>query len=88
MPELLRAVAPDVTGWQRKVKDGHLSLFVGPEPEGWHLSISHTARYPTWDEIKEARYRFCPNDLTMAMLLPPMEEYVNVHERTFHLWQV
>lgn len=22
----------------------------------WHLSISHPLRYPTWDEIKEARY--------------------------------
>lgn len=32
--------------------------------------------------------RFCPDDVTMAMLLPPRSEYVNVHSTTFHLWQV
>lgn len=65
---------------------------------GWHLSISHRqvdrsgqtrpGRYPTWEEIKEARYRFCPDDITMAMLLPPTEEFVNLHDTTFHLYQV
>jgi hypothetical protein len=82
------------------VDDGHLSVFVGPEPPGWHLSISHRSnllgptghplpgRYPTWDEIADARYLFCPKTITMAMLLPPPEEYVNIHQSTFHLWQV
>lgn len=81
--------------YQRDVPDGHLSVIVSREA-GWHLSISHRTnelrprpgRYPTWDEITDARYQFCPNEATMAMLLPPREEYVNLHETTFHLWEV
>lgn len=92
---------PGMNGWQRDVADGHLSVIVGREldDEGalrWHLSISHRlcvppyppGRYPDWDEIAEARYRFCPDSLVMAMLLPPRSEYVNVHATTFHLWEV
>jgi len=58
------------------------------ERELWHLSISHPDRYPTWDEIADVRYRLVPDDVTMAMLLPPSGEYVNAHERCFHLWQI
>lgn len=62
----------------------------------WHLSISHRTnddtpepgRYPTWDEIREARERFVPDEVTVAMLLPPKAEYVNVHATTFHLWEI
>jgi hypothetical protein len=54
---------------------------------GWHLSISCPHRLPTWDELKAARYRFLPKDKTFAMLLPPAEEYVNLHEFCFHLYE-
>ena len=54
----------------------------------WHLSMSHPSRYPTWDEIADVRYELVPPDVTMAMLLPPPEEYLNVHETTLHLWQI
>jgi hypothetical protein len=82
--------------YQKEVADGHLTVLVGPEPDGFHLSISHRTndtpprpgRYPSWDEIVEARYEFCPPAMTMAMFLPPKEEYVNVHETTFHLWSI
>jgi hypothetical protein len=33
------------------------------EATGWHLSIAHHARYPTWDEISQARYRLLPEDI-------------------------
>lgn len=93
-------IGGDVRCFQKDVEDGHLSVFSGPEPPGWHLSISHrsnllgpmgrhaTTRYPSWDEIADARYQFAPPNVTMAMLLPPKEQYVNIHETTFHLWQV
>jgi len=98
----MRVQYPDTQVWQRDVADGHLSVFVGREPADdrgrwlWHLSISHRTnthpptpvRYPTWDEIREARYRFVPDEVTMALLLPPAAAYVNVHETTFHLWEV
>lgn len=81
------------------VHDGVLMVLVGEEPimaggrMGWHLSISHSrgdkpGRIPSWEEIKVARYRFCPNECTMAMMLPPREEYVNLHPTTMHLHEI
>lgn len=54
----------------------------------WHLSISRTDRYPVWDEIKDARYALIPDECTMAMLLPPKGEYVNLHPNCFHLHEI
>ena len=77
--------------FKRLVGDGRLAAIVGQEPEGWHLSVSFVdnrgrpSRYPSWDEIADARYRLLPDDVTMAMFLPPPEEYVAVHDTTFHL---
>jgi hypothetical protein len=95
VPTVVLGASPGTRGWQKDLADGHLSVFVSREPSGWHLSISHRrgrdnrpGRYPGWDEIADARYQFCPPEVTMAMLLPPLEEYVNLHETTFHLWQV
>lgn len=51
---------------------------------GWHISISHNNRYPTWDEIYDVKYHFLP-DVRMVMHLPPRKEYVNVEENCFHL---
>jgi hypothetical protein len=67
---------------------GIVTVFVGKEPAGWHLSISTPVRNPTWEEIKQARYDFCPHDITMAMILPPTTEYVNYHQFCFHLHQI
>lgn len=82
------------TIWSRNVGDGVLAAIVALEPMGWHVSISfrdhrgRKSRYPRWDEIAEARYRFMPHELTVAMLLPPPEEYVALHETTFHLHEL
>jgi hypothetical protein len=54
----------------------------------WHVSIAHEDRYPEWDEIADVRYALVPDDVTMALLLPPLGEYVNTHEMCFHLWQI
>lgn len=51
----------------------------------WHLSISRRDRDPSWAEIATARYRLLPHVKEMAMILPPLEEYVNLHPFTFHL---
>ena len=69
---------------------GKCMIFVSPpfNGEGWHISISHPTRYPTWDEIAKARYDLLPNEITMAMILPPRGEYVNVHSFCFHLHQI
>ncbi len=87
--------------YQLNVADGHLTVLAGAETAGhdaprWHLSISHRTnehppkpgRYPTWDEIKDARYRFMPAHITVAQILPPEDEFVSVHDTTFHLWEI
>ncbi len=51
-----------------------------------HISISRPDKYPTWDEIKEARYRFMPRDRDAYMILPKEEDYVNYHPNCFHIW--
>ena len=80
-----------------------LSVFLSREParaapggiwlpdgalELWHISVSHASRYPTWDEVADVRYMLVPDDVTMALLLPPRDQYVNVDGHCFHLWQI
>ena len=78
----------------RMYTKGNLQVLVCKEPTGstarllWHLSISHPDRYPTWDEICDARYALLPDDCVMAQLLPPRREYVNLHPNCFHLWEI
>lgn len=76
---------------------GECSIIVGRNLHGkqesfgalrWHLSISCRNRYPTWDEIRDARYEFVPDDCTMVMVLPPKADYVNVHPNCFHLHEI
>lgn len=82
-----------------RVSDGQLRAIVSPPNTlgnqlGWHISISfrdnrgELSRYPAWDEIAYAREQLLPGDITMAMLLPPEEEFVAVHHTTFHLHQI
>lgn len=54
----------------------------------WHMSISHPSRYPTWDEMKTARYRLLPDDCYMVQILPPKAQYLNAHDRCFHLTEM
>jgi hypothetical protein len=69
-------------------RDGDFIIMVTVDDGHWHLSISHKSRYPTFDEIRDARYKYIPNEVVMAMLFPPKEEYVNVHPNCFHLWEL
>src|SRR5262245_29164228 len=66
--------------------ESHCTVIVSYTPKfGWHISIAHPYRHPTWNEIASARYQLVPDNFTMVMVLPPEEEYVNVHEHCFHL---
>jgi len=80
---------------------GFLRVIVGQEPHGWHLSISHNfslvdpvtggvlaGRLPTWEEIKEARYRFVPDHCVMAQILPPKSSYIDLAKTALHLWEL
>jgi hypothetical protein len=69
---------------------GQCSIMVSPpidEGWGWHLSIAHPTRYPSWDEVAKARYELLPLDLNFEMPLPRPEDYVSIHENCFQVWQ-
>ena len=54
----------------------------------WHMSISRSDRMPNYEEVRDARYALVPNNVTMVMMFPPKEEWVNIHERCFHLHEI
>ena len=62
-------------------------IVVNNEDGLWHLSVSanHTLGYY---ELKEVRYMFMPNDMHVAQIFPPREEFVNLHENCFHLYEL
>lgn len=72
----------------RAFKMGQCKVILSQDMGLWHISVSHPKRYPSWDEVKAARYQLIPDDVTMAMILPPPEYYVNTHENTLQMWQV
>lgn len=67
---------------------GKITVILSQSHFGWHISISHPTRYPRWDEIADARYALIPDEITMGMILPPKDEYVNLHSNVFHLWEI
>lgn len=88
MWEQITCIVPGGKGYVAKVSDGHLHAIVSKDGDKWHLSISHNDRLPSWDELADARYRFVPDRALMAQLLPPRAEWVNLHPRTLHLWEI
>jgi hypothetical protein len=90
VPDRLRArwrdtMEPDC----RAYRMGHCTVFLGTIPgQGLHMSIAHPTRYPSWDEVADARYALIPDEVTMAMVLPPSAQYVNLHPNCFHLHQL
>ena len=69
-------------------KFGECKVCVSIDNGFYHMSIPHEKRLPTYEELKQARYKFCPDHLTMAQIFPPKDEFVNVHKYCLHLWQI
>jgi len=83
----------DMRNYEATVPDGVLHAVLTHEPQGWHLSVSFygpggARRLPSWDELKDARYRFVPDRAHMAALLPPRAEWVDIHPTCLHLWEI
>lgn len=80
-----------IVGRVFRMRDCNIIVSLDPHSDGrtlWHLSISGHGRDPAWQEIVTARYRLLPDVPEMAMFLPPLDEYVNLHPHTFHLHEV
>ena len=78
---------PGIRGKQYGTKSG-LVVIVEQHNERWHLSISHKSRLPSYKELKEARYQLTPDDVIMAQLFPPQDQFVNAMETCLHLWEI
>ena len=72
----------------RAFRYGGCNVIVSKQRAGWHLSISRKDRLPTWEEMRDARYALVPDEATMALLLPPQSEYVNVHEFCMQMYEI
>lgn len=58
------------------------------EDGGWHLSVSTKNRIPTYEELKDIRYKFLPDRIHAVEIFPPREEFVNVHKYCRHLYEM
>lgn len=84
-PPLIKAMLePDAKTYEME----GLRIIIGTVDGKYHMSVSHEHRYPTWDEMTYLRYALIPNERTMAMIMPPKEEYVNLHTNCFHIWEI
>lgn len=91
--ELREVIIPDrvralLEPGSRAFRFGACRVIVSQQRAGWHLSISRPDRLPSWEEIRDARYALVPDSATMALLLPPRSEYVNVHEFCMQLYEI
>jgi hypothetical protein len=77
----VRPVSDGVLRALRTVDNGLLHLSVSWQPHGPRQAL----RYPTWDELADARDALLPAELEFHMILPRASEYVAVHDTTFHL---
>ena len=87
-----RIIPPNVAAilepGSRAFTSGGCQIIISQQRAGWHLSISHPRRLPTWEEVRDARYALVPDEATMALLLPPSSEYVNVHEFCLQMYEI
>jgi hypothetical protein len=96
---LQRAGTSELTILRKRVPDGELRAIRSCEPPDhrWHLSVSHwkqkwgrrhpKPRYPTWEELADARYDLLPANLMVVLYMPPAEEIVAILDNTLHMWE-
>jgi hypothetical protein len=85
-----RLVVPNQNSYLRTYRLGDCTVIVTREGGIFHLSIAQARRPPTWDEVAEAWYRCVPGAAHRhgGLVLPPLEEYVNLHEFCFQVTEL
>lgn len=53
----------------------------------YHVSYSRQDQIPTHEDTCAVRKAFFRADALAVAVFPPVDEYVNIHPRTLHLWQ-
>ncbi len=66
-------------------KDGRTILFSLDAP--WiHVSVSRTDRIPDWEDLRLTKLAFIGPSRYAIQIVPPVDEYVNIHPNCLHLW--
>lgn len=89
-PALAARLVNNHNGYLRTYRLGECSVIVTKEHGRWHLSVANPNRLPSWDEVAAAWYRTVPGAAGVfgALVLPPLHEYVNVHEFCLQVKQI
>lgn len=92
LPVKLMIVTGKLQTGTRTFRMGKAKILLSPPSSemGWHMSISREDRYPDWDEVVAAWYSLVPgaNEREGVMHLPPLRDYVNVHEFCFQVHEL
>lgn len=73
---------------KRVFVSGDLLVFTSTDDDGcFHLSISNPYRYPTWDEMVDAKKRFFSPDKEAVIVLPRDSDYISLHPNCFHIFE-
>lgn len=57
--------------------------------EGWdHVSVSLPDRTPTWDEMERVKRIFFKDGEIAHQLHLPVDQHINVHPYTLHIWRM
>lgn len=67
------------------------TLDMMPPEKGWgqllHVSLSYADRDPDWTTIVMVKEAFYGDGVDAMMVLPRREDWVNLHDHCFHLWE-
>ncbi|MBL8162443.1 MAG: hypothetical protein JNJ61_10695 [Anaerolineae bacterium] len=91
LPGVVQAfvAAGHIQAGTRRFRMGKANILLSPPTEatGWHMTISRDDHYPSWDEVAYAWYSLVPDAATRTgvMILPPLREYINIHEHCFQV---
>jgi hypothetical protein len=96
VPEALRVVGGRMGSGPLDGNNGAFVLLVKGERlnaiasdgAGWeHVSVSHPARCPTWEEMCYVKALFWEPEDVVIQYHPAEAEHVNIHPYCLHLWR-
>lgn len=74
---------PQIRGFRM----GQLQITAKQEPNGWHVSVSHPERYPTWEELVRAREVTGDRFLTLFAHMPAPGGDMGINRYIVHLYE-
>jgi hypothetical protein len=51
-----------------------------------HVSASRPSRLPSWEDMRLVKDTFIGRERKAIQIMPPENEYVNLHQHVLHLW--